>query len=185
MEISVPDNRQRSVFLKDVPLPEARSRFERALRDADLWQPLEPERITLDQALGRISAEPVWAQISSPHYHAAAMDGYALRAVETEGASDRNLVELLVGPQALYVDTGDPLPEWADAVIPIEDLEVLSGTQKPQKKSIRIVAPISPWSNVRLLGEDMVATELVIPSGQKLRPIDLGAIAASGHDRVQ
>jgi putative molybdopterin biosynthesis protein len=179
------DNRQRSVFLQDVPLQDARSRFERALRDADLWEPLEPEDIPLDQALGRISAEPIWAQISSPHYHAAAMDGYALQAAETEGASDRNHVELIVGPQAQYVDTGDPLPEWADSVIPIEDLEVLSDTPNPQEKSIRLMAPISPWSNVRLLGEDMVATELVIPSGHELRPVDLGAIAASGYDHVQ
>ncbi len=179
------DNRQRSVFLQDVPLQEARSRFEQALRDAGLWEPLEPESIPLDQALGRISAEPIWAQISSPHYHASAMDGYALRAAETEGASDRNPVELIVGPQAQYVDTGDPLPEWADSVIPIEDLEVLSDTPKPQEKSIRLMAPISPWSNVRLLGEDMVATELVIPSGHELRPVDLGAIAASGYDHVQ
>ncbi|MEA1976681.1 MAG: molybdopterin biosynthesis protein [Chloroflexota bacterium] len=179
------DNRQRSVFLQDVPLQEARSRFEQALRDADLWKPLEPESIPLDQALGRISAEPIWAQISSPHYHAAAMDGYALRAAETEGASDRNPVELIVGPQAQYVDTGDPLPEWADSVIPIEDLEVLSDTPKPKGKSIRLMAPTSPWSNVRLLGEDMVATELVIPSGHELRPVDLGAIAASGYAHVQ
>ncbi len=178
------DDRQRSVFLQDVPLQEARSRFERALQDAGLWKPLEAESIPLDQALGRISAEPIWAQISSPHYHAAAMDGYALRAAETEGASDRNPVELIVGPQAQYVDTGDPLPEWADSVIPIEDLEVLSDTPKPQEKSIRLMAPISPWSNVRLLGEDMVATELVIPSGHELRPVDLGAIAASGYDHV-
>jgi len=179
------DNRQRSVFLQDVPLQEARSRFEQALRNADLWVPLEPENIPLDQALGRISAEPIWAQISSPHYHASAMDGYALQAAETEGASDRNPVELRVGPQAQYVDTGDPLPEWADSVIPIEDLEVLSDTPKPQEKSIRLMAPTSPWSNVRLLGEDMVATELVIPSGHELRPVDLGAIAASGCDHVQ
>ncbi|MFA9403927.1 MAG: molybdopterin-binding protein, partial [Anaerolineales bacterium] len=179
------DNRQRSVFLQDVPLQEARSRFEQALRDADLWEPLEPESIPLDQALGRISAGPIWAQISSPHYHASAMDGYALQAAETEGASDRNPVELIVGPQAQYVDTGDPLPEWADSVIPIEDLEVLSDTPKPQEKSIRLMAPTSPWSNVRLLGEDMVATELVIPSGHELRPVDLGAIAAGGYDHVQ
>ncbi|MFV9674475.1 MAG: molybdopterin biosynthesis protein [Anaerolineales bacterium] len=179
------DNRQRSVFLQDVPLQEARSRFEQALRNADLWEPLEPENIPLDHALGRISAEPIWAQISSPHYHASAMDGYALQAAETEGASDRNPVELIVGPQAQYVDTGDPLPEWADSVIPIEDLEVLSDTPKPQEKSIRLMAPTSPWSNVRLLGEDMVATELVIPSGHELRPVDLGAIAASGCDHVQ
>ncbi len=179
------DNRQRSVFLQDVPLQEAHSRFEQALREADLWEPLESESIPLDQALGRISAEPIWAQISSPHYHAAAMDGYALRAAETEGASDRNPVELLVGPQAQYVDTGDPLPEWANTIIPIEDLEVLSETPKPQEKSIRLMAPTSPWSNVRLLGEDMVATELVLSSGHELRPVDIGAIAASGYDRVQ
>ena len=178
-------NRTRSVFLHDVPLEEARAHFERALSDAHLWQPLEPENIPLYEALGRISAGPVWAQISSPHYHAAAMDGYALRAVETEGASDRNPVALQIGPQAQYVDTGDPMPEWADAVIPIEDLEVLPETKKSQEKSIRLMAPTSPWSNVRLLGEDMVATELVIPSGQTLRPVDLGAIAASGFDNVQ
>ena len=47
------------------------------------------------------------------------------------------------------------------------------------------MAPTSPWSNVRLLGEDMVATELVIPSGQELRPVDLGAIAAGGYGHVQ
>ena len=179
------NNRQRSVFLQDVPLQEARARFERALRDADKWEPLELENIPLDQALGRISAEPVWAKMSSPHYHASAMDGYALRAADAEGASDRNPLTLTVGPQAEYVDTGDPLPDWADAVIPIEDLEVLNESQKPHKKSIRLMAPTSPWSNVRLLGEDMVATELVIPSGQELRPVDLGAIAASGYDHVQ
>ena len=179
------DNRHRSVFLQDVPLQEARSRFELALQNANLWEPLESESIPLEQALGRVSAEPAWAKISSPHYHAAAMDGYALRAAETEDASDRNPVTLLVDQQSQYVDTGDPLPEWADAVVPIEDIEVLHETQMTQEKSIRLMAPTSPWSNVRLLGEDMVATELIIPSGQKLRPVDLGAIAAGGFDRLQ
>ncbi|HCR71711.1 MAG TPA: molybdopterin biosynthesis protein, partial [Anaerolineae bacterium] len=89
-----------------------------------------------------------------------------------------------------YVDTGDPLPDWANAVIPIENVESLdeknqitSAIRKPS--SIRIRASITPWSHVRPLGEDIVATQLVLPAGHILRPVDLGAIAASGHQTIK
>ncbi len=180
-----------SVYLHDIPLPEAQARFQKALEDADLWRVLGIETVPLDEnALGRVLAEPVWAKTSSPNYHASAMDGFAVRAEDTEGAGPTTPIQLPVtnyhSPQAQYLDTGDPLPDWANSVIPIENTEPLdehgnlsSAVRGPS--SIRIRAAVTPWSHVRPLGEDIVATQLVLPAGHTLRPADLGAVAASGH----
>ena len=87
------------------------------------------EEITLDEhALGRVLAKPIWARLSSPHYHASAMDGYAVRSETTVSASPVNPIDLLIGTQAGYVDTGDPLPSWSDSVIPIENIEPVMET---------------------------------------------------------
>jgi len=174
-----------SVYLHDVPLPEARKRFMQALQAAGLDGPLPAETVALDQALGRVTAEPAWAKSSSPHYHAAAMDGYALRAAATLGANDRSPVELPVGAQTAYVDTGDALPEWADAVVPIEDVEPVGIGGRATVQAIRLRAAVPPWSHVRPLGEDMVVSELVLPAGHTLRPVDLGALAGSGHAGIR
>lgn len=179
-----------SVYLHDIPLPEAQARFRQALQNAGLWRVLGAETIPLDEhALGRVTAEPVWARVSSPHYHASAMDGFAIRAISTNGAMPSRPVMLQIGPEAAYVDTGDPLPEWANAVIPIENVESLDEIGNITKDirnplSIRIRASVAPWSHVRPLGEDIVATQLVLPAGHVLKPVDLGAIAASGHQTV-
>src|SRR5512139_3775073 len=176
-----------SVYLHDIPLSQAQARIREALQDADLWRVLGTENIPLDEnALGRVTTEPIWAKVSSPHYHASAMDGFAVRAVATNGAMPSTPVRLWVGPEAQYVDTGDPLPEWANAVIPIENVESLDENGQITKeirapKSIRIRASVAPWSHVRPLGEDIVATQLVLPARHILKPVDLGAIAASGH----
>ncbi|MBI5838551.1 MAG: molybdopterin biosynthesis protein [Chloroflexi bacterium] len=180
-----------SVYLHDIPLSEAQSRLKQALQNADLWRTLGTKTIPLDEnALGRVTTEPIWAKISSPHYHASAMDGFAVRAVSTNGAMPSTPVALRVGPEAQYVDTGDPLPEWANSVIPIENVESLDENDQITKeirepKSIRIRAAVAPWSHVRPLGEDIVATQLVLPAGHILRPADLGAIAASGHQEIK
>ncbi len=179
-----------SIYLHDIPLPQAWGRFQEALEAAGLWRVLGVEEIDLDeQALGRVLAEPVWARLSSPHYHAAAMDGFALRAASTAGALPSRPLTLRIGEQAEYVDTGDPLPDWADAVVPIENVEPLDDNRPaadPRRPlSIRLREALPPWQHVRAMGEDIVATELVLPAGHTLRPVDLGAIAASGHTRVQ
>src|SRR5512133_1983434 len=189
-----------SVYLHDIPLADAKARLELALREAGLWRVLGAETLPLDEnVLGRVLAEPVWALKSSPHYHASAMDGFAVRAEDTAGAMPSTPVALdAVSPStvnrpssalAKYVDTGDPLPDWANAVIPIENIEpldtigqVAGDVRKPD--AIRIRASVTPWSHVRPLGEDIVATQLVLPAGHMLRPYDLGAIAASGHTSV-
>ena len=109
----------RNIYLHDVPLSEALASWHAALEAAGALQTLPAETILLDQALGRVTAEPVWAKISSPHYHAAAMDGYAVRAEETRGASESGPLLLRVGHRAYPLDTGDPLPPDTNAVIKI------------------------------------------------------------------
>jgi putative molybdopterin biosynthesis protein len=179
-----------SIYLHDIPLPDAQAQLEKALREVGLWDRLGVEEISVDEnALNRVIAEPVWAKLSSPHYHASAMDGFAVRAEDTAGAMPTDPVMLIYGEQAAYVDTGDLLPDWANAVIPIENVESLNeqgslvdGQRNPH--AIRIRAAMTPWQHVRALGEDIVATQLVLPTGHTIRPVDLGAIAACGHERV-
>jgi len=185
-----------TIYLHDIPLPEARKRFESALVTAGLWGLLEAEEIPLDQnAVIRVLAEPVWAKISSPHYHSTAMDGFAVRSDETIGALPTQPVLLKFGgydeiQATVYIDTGDPLPEWADAVIPIENVEPLDDHGHPaidprHPAAIQIRAAVTPWSHVRVIGEDIIASQLVLPAGHTLRPVDLGAIAACGHESVR
>jgi putative molybdopterin biosynthesis protein len=132
----------------------------------------------------------VWAKISSPHYHASAMDGFAVRSIDTEGADSTAPVILTIPTQAMYIDTGEAMPEWAEAVIPIENVESLDEFSNPAvlpraPHAIRIRSAVAPWSNIRPMGEDMVATQLILPEGHRLRPVDLGAIAACGHSSVR
>jgi len=187
-----------SIYLHDIPLPEAKACLETALKEAGLWRVLGVETIPLDEnALGRVLAKPVWAKVSSPHYHASAMDGFAVRAEGTAGAQPSSplflpcsLAPSPPGSLAQYVDTGDPLPDWANAVIPIENVESLDVDGKithdlRAPAAIRIRAAVTPWSHVRALGEDIVATQLVLVAGQVLRPVDLGAIAAAGHAEIK
>lgn len=185
-----------SVYLHDIPLSQAQERWKEVLTSARLWGVLGHESIPLDEhACGRVTAEAIWAKISSPHYHASAMDGFCVRSAHTLEAQPSNPVSLECGlpetsPQAAYLDTGDALPLWADAVIPIENVEMLDETggilmhgRKPAR--IRIRAAVTPWSHIRPMGEDIVATQLVLPAGHTLRPVDLGAIAASGNTEIQ
>jgi putative molybdopterin biosynthesis protein len=167
----------RKAYLEDIALAEALARFWQALAEADALRPLAGEWVPVAEALGRVTAAPVWAKVSSPHYHAAAMDGYAVRAADTYGATETAPLRLRLGAQATYVDTGDPIPPGCDAVIPIEQVQVRDGW-------VEILASVAPWQHVRPMGEDMVATELVLPENHLLTPADLGAIAGCGHAEV-
>jgi putative molybdopterin biosynthesis protein len=169
---------ERRYYLEDIPLDEALSRFEMALRAERADVPLPGELVALTVALGRVTAAPVWAAVSSPHYHASAMDGVAVRASETRGASESEPLRLVVPDQAIWVDTGDPLPPDRDAVIMAEHV------QQTGEQEVEILAAVAPWQHVRPLGEDMVASELVLPENHRIRPVDLGALAASGQTQV-
>lgn len=165
---------EREYYLEDIPMAEAQTR----LREMVGSKALASERVSLRDALGRITAEAVFAKLSSPHYHAAAMDGYAVTAANTLGATETAPRTLSIPDQAMPINTGDPLPAWANAVIMIEHVQL------PDAAHIRISAPCMPWSHVRMMGEDMVATEMILPANHRLRPVDLGALAGCGHHDV-
>jgi len=122
---------------------------------------------------GRVTAQAVFAKFSSPYFHSAAMDGYALRARDTFTATEREPVRLKIGVDAHWIETGDPLPDGFDAVIPVEDVNLRDGF-------IEIYASVPPYNDVRPIGEDIVATELIIPESHVVRAADIGAILASG-----
>ena len=178
------------IYLDDIPLEDARNRLQEKIQASGLWRILGVDRLKLDENLvGRILAETLWARISSPHYHASAMDGFAVKSDRTHGALETAPITLQYGEDTAYLDTGDPLPEWADAVIPIENVEPLNkngGTARDprQPNAIQVRAAVSPWTHVREMGEDMVATQLVLPQGHKLKPVDLGAAAGAGYDTL-
>ena len=142
---------ERTVFLHDVPLELARARFEAALHDVGTFERGAPfggatETLALDDALDRVTARPVIARVSSPHYHACAMDGIAVIAARTSGALETAPVELVVGSDAFVVDTGDPLPDGFDAVIPVELVE-----PRPDGR-FAIRAAVAPFEHVRPVG---------------------------------
>lgn len=169
----------RNFYLENIPMDDARARLRDALKALGKGAPLKGELVDLQSAVGRVTAEPIWAKLSAPHYHASAMDGYAVRAAETINATETQPLTLTVPDQAVPVNTGDPLPPGMNAVIMIEQVQSLDNGA-----NISINAPVAPWQHIRMVGEDMVATELVLPANHKLRPVDLGAIAGCGHAQV-
>ncbi|BDG61332.1 molybdopterin biosynthesis protein [Caldinitratiruptor microaerophilus] len=166
---------RRKIYLETITAEEAVARLTAALEAAG-WG-TAAEVIPVAEALGRVTAEGVTARISSPHYPAAAVDGIAVRAADTYGASETSPVRLGPG-QYVWVDTGDPLPPGRDACIMVEDLNRLPDGQ------VEIYAAAAPWQNVRPIGEDVVATELVVPAGTVLRPQEIGALLATGNVAV-
>jgi putative molybdopterin biosynthesis protein len=171
----------RKRYLKKTPLEEAKKVFLAGIDPSKL----QSEMVPVEDALNRITAEPVFAKISSPHYHAAAMDGISVRAEDTFGATEfvgkkltRALADESKPATFAYVDTGNALPVWANAVIMIEKVRQLD------EDTVEIFESVAPWNHVRLVGEDVVATELLLPRSHRLRPYDLGALLAAGHTSV-
>ncbi|MEK6742953.1 MAG: molybdopterin biosynthesis protein [Nitrospirota bacterium] len=164
-------------YLSNTPLAEAHHIYNEALRAAKIGNPLPGERVAIADALGRVTSEAVIAKISSPFYHSAAMDGYAVKFIDTFGAAETRPKRLAVPSQAIAVDTGDPMPDGFDAVIMIEDVEKVTD-------GIELLKAATPWQHVRLVGEDIVATELIISENHVVRPVDMAAMLASGHKTV-
>ncbi len=165
-------------FIDNIPLAQVREEYGRALRDAGALRMPAPEIIPVDLALGRITHEAVRARICSPHYHASAMDGFAVQAAKTFGASETSPLRLALDREAVVVDTGDPLPDGFDAVIRVEDVSF------PAEGMIEITLGAVPWQHVRVMGEDLVATEMLVPGNHRIRPVDLAAMYAGGLTEV-
>ncbi len=163
----------RKIYLSNTPREEA---LQKLLAVVEI--PCRTESLPIREALSRVTAEPVFARLSMPGYHAAAMDGIAVQAIKTFSASDQRPLSL--NPEADYynVNTGGPLPAGFDAVIKIEEIQLL------QNGTIEIIAPATPWQHVRAVGEDVVAGELIVPARHYLRPPDLGALLAGGITEI-
>ncbi|MEW5705377.1 MAG: molybdopterin biosynthesis protein [Actinomycetota bacterium] len=166
--------RKRRVYRNLKPLDEAK----RILFENFVDMRVEKELVPVREAMGRVLAEPVIAKQSVPAYHAAAMDGIAVKASDTFGAQPEKPIILPKGSHAVMVDTGDPMPEGTDAVIMIEKVEL-----KEEGWEIREAA--YPWRNVRKAGEDMVKGEIILPSRHRIRPIDQAALLAAGIFHVE
>jgi len=182
------------IYFHNIPLDEAISRWNEGLSSIGKSDLLGSEIIRVNEkATGRVLSASVWAMYSNPYNHVSAMDGFAVHSSETRFTIPGRPVTLERNSSSPhkteYVNTGDPLPEWADAVIPIELVETLDEFELPAVNSrapekIRLRSAVTPWSHVRLMGEDIVANQLVLPVGHVIRPIDLGAIAGSGNEFI-
>ena len=167
---------RKGIYLENTPLADALKLWAEKIASEGV-RPLEGEPVSVGDSLGRITSGAVFARLSSPFYHSSAMDGYAVRFSETFGASESVPKRLKLGQEAVYVDTGDPLPEGFNAVIMIEEVNVSEG-------HIEILAPAAPWQHVRVIGEDIVSTELIVPENHRMRPVDIGAVISGGHLKI-
>jgi putative molybdopterin biosynthesis protein len=166
---------KRQIYLRMKSVTEAREIF---LSRFDLKGMLPPEEVATVAARGRVTAAPVWARRSSPATHQAAMDGFAVLATDTFGATADSPRHLAVGREAFPINTGHILPPGTDAVIIVENVP------DPEADIITVEAPVFPWQNVRRLGEDLVAGEMVLPEGTEVTPWAQGALLAAGVTRV-
>lgn len=166
---------KRNVYLKMKTLDEAREAFLGAFD----WISLAGrEVLPTAEALGRVTAEPCFAIYSSPSYHGAAMDGFAMKAADTFGASEEQPLRLTLDSQAFAINTGAPLPPGTDAVIMIEQV------QQPDPQTIEINAAAFPWQHVRRVGEDIITQEMVLPHHHLLSATDVAALLTAGVFQV-
>jgi len=176
-------NRMRPIR-ETIPLEAARELIDASIR------PIErTERIRIDTASGRVVARPVEARADVPPFARAAMDGYAVRAADTFGASTQDprvlsWVETVftgqvptrpVGArQCTEIATGAPVPDGSDAVVMVEE------TEKQPDQTVRIFSPVYPGQNVTKQGADIRAGQPVLHPGDVLNPSRIGAVAALG-----
>ena len=168
---------QKDIYVKNMLLGEAKEKWHKALQKINFFDSAVTKEIAVEDALGQITGAPVFAAHSSPAYNAAAMDGIAVHFADLSSASDAAPVRL-TKKQFTPVNTGNNLPLEFDAVVMIEDVHYTD------EHEVELAIPATPWQHVRTIGEDIVATELILPVGHKIRPIDQGAMLATGVTKV-
>jgi molybdopterin molybdotransferase len=177
-------------FQHTIPLEEALARLEASARPID-----RVERVPLEAAAGRVLAAAVRADRDVPPFDRAAMDGYAVRAADTAGATPEQpavLVcrgvaftgepaDLRVDPgTAVTIATGAPVPPGADAVVMVEQTSLEAGGGR-----VRIHTEAEPGQHIGRRGSDIAAGHLVVDAGELLNPARVGALAALGRTEVE
>ncbi|MFH1807551.1 MAG: molybdopterin-binding protein [Pseudomonadota bacterium] len=166
-------DRRKRMYRQLVPLDEARSTV--LARFSSLHTTVET--VPVREARARVLAAPVRALRSVPAYHAAAMDGLAVRARDTFGAQ-ADQPRILDGAAVRPVNTGEPLPAEFDAVVMIENAEQVDAGWE-------LRAAAFPWQHVRKAGEDIVRGEILLPARHAVTPVDQGALLAAGITAVE
>lgn len=165
---------KRNIYIDNIDVDLAKDKYYTRLNIQPTW-----EEVDVLDSLNRITFEAVYALISSPNYNAAAMDGIAVKSSDTKEATETNPVVLEEGKDFTYINTGNPIEEPYDAVIMIEDVIELGDGK------VQILKAAYPWQHVRPIGEDIVATEMILPSRHRIRPIDVGALLSGGIEKVK
>lgn len=171
------NNFQRNIYLSNLDLEEAKELFFSKIGES--INDLKTEIVKVEDSLNRIVSKPVFARISSPYFNASAMDGIAVKYKSTFGANEVNPVRLKKNEDFIYVDTGDVIKDPYDAVIMIEDVV------KIDDDTVEIIKAASPWQHVRPVGEDVVASEMIIPAFHRVAPFDIGALLSGGILEVE
>ncbi len=163
-------------YLTNISLEQAKKEYLHALSMQGFRA--RTERIRVNDAFGRVTACAVYARINAPHYACSAMDGIALFAGNSFGASDTTPVTLRK-EQFTQVDTGDPIPDGCDAVIMVEEIVC------NEDGSVTIHSPAAPWQHIRQIGEDICAGEMILPSFMEITPAAIGAMIAGGVSELE
>lgn len=155
---------------------------------------VDSEEVAAQDALGRVTASPVVAQHPLPSFPRSTVDGYAVKAADTHGASESLPAylklagevpmgadpELSLAPaECALIHTGGMLPAGADAVVMVEH------TQSARADEVEMLRAVAVGDNVLKVGEDVAAGQEVIPAGTRLRPAEIGGLMALGVTRVQ
>lgn len=165
--------------LSDIPLDEALERWASELDFRRNSKELPAQLVGVEEAVGRWTSETVVAKISSPNYYAAATSGLAIASHETVHATESEPVIVELREDLPFVETGHPMPSDTNTVVPFFELSSSDDHQ------LEIQKPSAPWRNVRPIGEDLAAGEVILPKGHRVRSIDLGALIAGGISELE
>lgn len=165
----------RKVYLQTTNLDDAKSTYFKELEE--YFTAKETETIPVRDALRRVTANAVYARVSSPLYHSSAMDGIMVESKKTQQARESEPL-LLKEDDFRLCDTGDPIVEPYNAVIMVEELTPVDGGYTINKA-------VHPWENIRPMGEDIIERDLIFPQLHRLKPIDLSVLLAAGLNEVE
>lgn len=160
--------------LEERPLDEARRTFFDALEEIGFFTAPE-EEVKVQESLWRITSRAVYAERDVPCFRASGMDGIAVRAKDTVGATKEKPRALAEGRDFVYVNTGEPIPQEFDAVIMIERIREL-----PDGK-VEIYEPASSGQYVRHVGEDFKRGAVIVPANYKIRPETIAALMSAAN----
>ena len=169
---------KRNLYLNTISVEEAYDKYYSVLKEKNILT-YNAEEVSTADSLSLFTSEAIYAKCNSPLFNASAMDGICVESKKTKNASEENPVILKLGVDYMIVDTGDAIKAPFDAVVMAEDVIEIDD------ETIKLIAPVSGWENIRPIGEDIVVGEMILESNHKIKPIDIGALIAGGISKIK